>query len=91
MIFRVWTMTSTAAEKADDLKAYGYDMAVLAGDALMIYAFEVDFKGIHDGSGPCEGRTCDRDPCGEDRDLRYDRWTDRRCGADRKGGPEGET
>lgn len=30
-------------------KAYGYDMAVLAGDALMIYAFEDCVKGLFHG------------------------------------------
>ena len=30
-------------------KAYGYDMAVLAGDALMIYAFETASKAVFHG------------------------------------------
>ncbi len=33
-------------------KAYGYDMAVLAGDALMIYAFETAVKALSFGGDP---------------------------------------
>lgn len=33
-------------------KAYGYDMAVLAGDALMIYAFETAAKALSLGADP---------------------------------------
>ncbi len=33
-------------------KAYGYDMAVLAGDALMIYAFETAAKALPLGADP---------------------------------------
>ena len=40
-------MTSTAVEKKDDLGCiYGYDMAVLAGDALLIYAIETAAKAF---------------------------------------------
>ena len=35
-------------------KAYGYDMAVLAGDALMIYAFEVASKAFTMGADPAK-------------------------------------
>ena len=35
-------------------KAYGYDMAVLAGDALMIYAFEVASKAFTMGADPAQ-------------------------------------
>lgn len=33
-------------------KVYGYDMAVLAGDALMIYAFETAAKAMNAGGNP---------------------------------------
>ena len=35
-------------------KAYGYDMAVLAGDALMIYAFETASKAFSMGADPAK-------------------------------------
>ena len=35
-------------------KAYGYDMAVLAGDALMIYAFETASKVFSMGADPAK-------------------------------------
>lgn len=35
-------------------KAYGYDMAVLAGDALMIYAFEMASKAFTMGADPAK-------------------------------------
>ena len=56
-------------------KAYGYDMAVLAGDALMIYAFETAAKALVWESG--------RDPRRKDRHLWHDRRADGGCGADR--------
>ena len=35
-------------------KAYGYDMAVLAGDALMVYAFETASKAFSMGADPAK-------------------------------------
>ena len=65
-------------------KAYGYDMAVLAGDALMIYAFETAAKAFSMNGDPARaGRA-------EDRDLRNDRRPDRGCGADGKASSKGK-
>ena len=40
MISPAWTTTSYRRGLPTTWKKFGYDMAVLAGDALMIYAFE---------------------------------------------------
>lgn len=66
-------------------KAYGYDMAVLAGDALMIYAFETASKAFSMGADPAKAGHA-IGILAENRNLRHDRRTDRRCGAHRKGG-----
>lgn len=84
-------MTSTACGKLTTWKAYGYDMAVLAGDALMIYAFEVASKAFTMGADPAKvGRAIGI--LAEKTGI-YGMIGGQTvgCGADRKGGPEGET
>ena len=70
-------------------KMYGYDMAVLAGDALMIFAFETAAKALGHGRRSGAGGQGHGDPGRKDRDLRNDRRPDGGCGADRKAGSGG--
>lgn len=70
-------------------KVYGYDMAVLAGDALMIFAFETAAKALALGGDPERVARAHGDPGRKDRDLWNDRRSDGGCGADRKAGSGG--
>lgn len=45
-IFHVWTNDEYRRGKKTTWVAYGYDMAVLAGDALLIYAIETAAKAF---------------------------------------------
>ena len=46
MICRQWTMMSTVRGRKTTHVVYGEAMGILAGDALLNYAFETAVKGI---------------------------------------------
>ncbi len=46
MICRQWTMTSTVEEERQRHIVYGEAMGILAGDALLNYAFETAVKAF---------------------------------------------
>ena len=46
MTCRQWIMTSIAADVKTTHIVYGEDMGILAGDALLNYAFETAFKAF---------------------------------------------
>ncbi len=71
-------------------KKFGYDMAVLAGDALMIYAFETASEAFAMTRIPGPGSKSHSGAGGEDRYLRHDRRSGRGCATDRKAGSAGK-
>ncbi|MCQ8156336.1 polyprenyl synthetase family protein, partial [Vibrio parahaemolyticus] len=69
--------------------AYGYDMAVLAGDALLIYAIETAAKAFAMTPDAAKVGRCIQILSEKNGYLRHDRRSTRGCGTDESADSEG--